>query len=144
MFQCAHQMTSVSKLMGKLQAGEKRVRQCLRDKRLVFEKIHTIKNTLKSQWWKARPTDISWQYFCTEQKCWVNSGGFQEGPKADCRKTPRCVVIHKSLQVRLTSEPETMPPGAPNASLIDKSNSQTRSCGTQGIKPDEAATNVSS
>ena len=74
----------------------------------------------------------------------MNSGGFQEGPKADCRKTPRCVAVHKSLQVRLTSEPETLPPGAPNASLIDKSNSQTRSCGTQGIKPDEAATNVSS
>ena len=74
----------------------------------------------------------------------MNSGGFQEGTKADRRKTPRCVAIHKSPQVRLKSEPETMPPGAPNASLTDKFNSPAHSCGAQGIKPNEAAASVSS
>lgn len=71
----------------------------------------------------------------------MNSDGFQEGTKADHRRL-QSVLLFTISTGEAESEPETVPPGAPNTSLTDKFNSHAHSCGAQGIEPNEAAASV--
>lgn len=93
LFQCDHQMTSVSKLTGTLQTGKK-VLQCLCDKR----QIHTIKEHLKTGDEKADHrhflTALLYRTKVLSELPWL-----QRRPRGRRQKDSKVVAIHQSTGV---------------------------------------------